>query len=153
MRNGWNWKYPLSYMYPTHTQLLAKWSSPSIGDRRATGCTRLLQTEDNDLLVVRCFDLCFVVSVFWLRDMTDFVSSCALLCPVHDKGWGPCRGSFKPFRGSFKPCTEVHSLACFEASLSATVPLSVLTFSFSLYPRYHHHPNSWHNHHHRHDHD
>ena len=24
-------------MYPTHTQLLAKWSSPSIGDRRATG--------------------------------------------------------------------------------------------------------------------
>ena len=38
MRNGWNWKYPLSYMYPAHTQLLAKWSSPSIGDRRATGC-------------------------------------------------------------------------------------------------------------------
>ena len=37
MRNGWNWKYPLSYMYPAHTQLLAKWSSPSIGDRRATG--------------------------------------------------------------------------------------------------------------------
>ena len=29
MRNGWNWKYPLSYMYPAHTQLLAKWSSPS----------------------------------------------------------------------------------------------------------------------------
>ena len=25
-------------MYPAHTQLLAKWSSPSIGDRRATGC-------------------------------------------------------------------------------------------------------------------
>ena len=25
-------------MYPTHTQLLAKWSSPSIGDQRATGC-------------------------------------------------------------------------------------------------------------------
>ena len=23
-------------MYPTHTQLLAKWSSPSIGDQRAT---------------------------------------------------------------------------------------------------------------------
>ena len=38
MRNGWNWKYPLSYMYPAHTQLLAKCSSPSIGDRRATGC-------------------------------------------------------------------------------------------------------------------
>ena len=37
MRNGWNWKYPLSYMYPAHTQLLAKCSSPSIGDRRATG--------------------------------------------------------------------------------------------------------------------
>ena len=37
MRNGWNWKYPLSYMYPAHTQLLAKWSSPSIGDQRATG--------------------------------------------------------------------------------------------------------------------
>ena len=38
MRNGWNWKYPLSYMYPAHTQLVAKWSSPSIGDQRATGC-------------------------------------------------------------------------------------------------------------------
>ena len=25
-------------MYPAHTQLLAKWSSPSIGDQRATGC-------------------------------------------------------------------------------------------------------------------
>ena len=37
MRNGWNWKYPLSYMYPAYTQLVAKWSSPSIGDRRATG--------------------------------------------------------------------------------------------------------------------
>ena len=37
MRNGWNWKYPLSYMYPAHTQLVAKWSSPSIGDQRATG--------------------------------------------------------------------------------------------------------------------
>ena len=24
-------------MYPAHTQLLAKWSSPSIGDQRATG--------------------------------------------------------------------------------------------------------------------
>ena len=41
MRNGWNWKYPLSYMYPAHTRLLAKWSSPSIGDRRATGCSSL----------------------------------------------------------------------------------------------------------------
>ena len=40
MRNGWNWKYPLSYMYPAHTQLLAKCSSPSIGDRRATGCVQ-----------------------------------------------------------------------------------------------------------------
>ena len=38
MRNGWNWKYPLSYMYPAHTQLVAKCSSPSIGDQRATGC-------------------------------------------------------------------------------------------------------------------
>ena len=38
MRNGWNWKYPLSLIYPAHTQLLAKCSSPSIGDRRATGC-------------------------------------------------------------------------------------------------------------------
>ena len=28
-------------MYPAHTQLLAKWSSPSIGDRRATGCPPL----------------------------------------------------------------------------------------------------------------
>ena len=27
-------------MYPAHTQLLAKWSSPSIGDRRATGCKK-----------------------------------------------------------------------------------------------------------------
>ena len=26
-------------MYPAHTQLVAKWSSPSIGDQRATGCT------------------------------------------------------------------------------------------------------------------
>ena len=42
MRNGWNWKYPLSYMYPAHTQLLAKWSSPSIGDRRATGWVYML---------------------------------------------------------------------------------------------------------------
>ena len=25
-------------MYPAHTQLVAKWSSPSIGDQRATGC-------------------------------------------------------------------------------------------------------------------
>ena len=24
-------------MYPAHTQLVAKWSSPSIGDQRATG--------------------------------------------------------------------------------------------------------------------
>ena len=39
MRNGWNWKYPLSYMYPAHTQLVAKCSSPSIGDQRATGCS------------------------------------------------------------------------------------------------------------------
>ena len=30
--------FDLSYMYPAHTQLLAKWSSPSIGDQRATGC-------------------------------------------------------------------------------------------------------------------
>ena len=28
-------------MYPAHTQLVAKWSSPSIGDQRATGCTDL----------------------------------------------------------------------------------------------------------------
>ena len=26
-------------MYPAYTQLVAKWSSPSIGDARATGCT------------------------------------------------------------------------------------------------------------------
>ena len=26
-------------MYPAHTQLVAKCSSPSIGDQRATGCT------------------------------------------------------------------------------------------------------------------
>ena len=38
MRNGWNWKYPLSNMYPAHTQLVVKCSSPSIGDQRATGC-------------------------------------------------------------------------------------------------------------------
>ena len=38
MRNGWNWKYPLSDMYPAYTQLVAEWSSPSIGDQRATGC-------------------------------------------------------------------------------------------------------------------
>ena len=44
MRNGWNWKYPLSYMYPAHTQLLAKCSSPSIGDRRATGYTASKQS-------------------------------------------------------------------------------------------------------------
>ena len=25
-------------MYPAYTQLVAKWSSPSIGDQRATGC-------------------------------------------------------------------------------------------------------------------
>ena len=25
-------------MYPAHTQLVAEWSSPSIGDQRATGC-------------------------------------------------------------------------------------------------------------------
>ena len=42
MRNGWNWKYPLSYMYPAHTQLVAKWSSPSIGDQRATGWAPLI---------------------------------------------------------------------------------------------------------------
>ena len=41
MRNGWNWKYPLSYMYPAYTQLVAKCSSPSIGDRRATGWSLL----------------------------------------------------------------------------------------------------------------
>ena len=29
-------------MYPAHTQLVAKWSSPSIGDQRATGCQGLL---------------------------------------------------------------------------------------------------------------
>ena len=40
MRNGWNWKYPLSYMYPAYTQLVAKCSSPSIDDARATGCAR-----------------------------------------------------------------------------------------------------------------
>ena len=39
MRYGWNWKYPLSNMYPAYTQLVAKCSSPSIGDRRATGCS------------------------------------------------------------------------------------------------------------------
>ena len=27
-------------MYPAHTQLVAKWSFPSIGDQRATGCER-----------------------------------------------------------------------------------------------------------------
>ena len=42
MRNGWNWKYPLSYMYPAYTQLVAKCSSPSIGDRRATGWSFLV---------------------------------------------------------------------------------------------------------------
>ena len=26
-------------MYPAHTQLVAIWSSPSIGDQRATGCS------------------------------------------------------------------------------------------------------------------
>ena len=40
MREGWNWKYPLSYMYPAYTQLDTKWSSPSICDARATGCPR-----------------------------------------------------------------------------------------------------------------
>ena len=29
-------------MYPAHTQLVAKWSSPSIGEARATGCTQNL---------------------------------------------------------------------------------------------------------------
>ena len=29
-------------MYPAHTQLVAKWSSPSIGDQRATGCAGCL---------------------------------------------------------------------------------------------------------------
>ena len=28
-------------MYPAHTQLVAKCSSPSIGDQRATGCSLL----------------------------------------------------------------------------------------------------------------
>ena len=50
MRNGWNWKYPLSYMYPAHTQLLAKWSSPSIGDQRATGCVTVAFLTINVLI-------------------------------------------------------------------------------------------------------
>ena len=29
-------------MYPTHTQLVAKWSSPSIGDQPATGCSQTI---------------------------------------------------------------------------------------------------------------
>ena len=27
-------------MYPAYIQLAAKWSSPSIGDQRATGCSQ-----------------------------------------------------------------------------------------------------------------
>ena len=50
MRNGWNWKYPLSYMYPANTQLLAKWSSPSIGDQRATGCVTVAFLTINVLI-------------------------------------------------------------------------------------------------------
>ena len=43
-------------MYPAHTQLLAKWSSPSIGDQRATGCL------DNDHIF--CPDLWRLVLAF-----------------------------------------------------------------------------------------
>ena len=40
-------------MYPAHTQLVAKWSSPSIGDQRATGCdtlTDLLTAQNQEML-------------------------------------------------------------------------------------------------------
>ena len=52
MRNGWNWKYPLSNMYPAYTQLVAEWSSPSIGDQRATGWSLLFF----DVIRLICFD-------------------------------------------------------------------------------------------------
>ena len=32
-------------MYPAHTQLVAKWSSPSIGEARATGCSATLEKK------------------------------------------------------------------------------------------------------------
>ena len=53
MRNCWNWKYPLSNMYPAHTQLVAKCSSPSIGDRRATGCVSHISTTDRKALITQ----------------------------------------------------------------------------------------------------
>ena len=37
-------------MYPAHTQLVAKWSSPSIGDQRAMGCA------PTDFSTVEVFD-------------------------------------------------------------------------------------------------
>ena len=52
MRNGWNWKYPLSNMYPAYTQLVAEWSSPSIGDQPATGCTVSHQSICTNLTLV-----------------------------------------------------------------------------------------------------
>ena len=96
------------------------------------------------VLLFLCFDF-----ATWLISLA-LVHSC-VLSMIRDGALA--EGLSNPAEGLFKPCTEVHPLACFEASLSAIVPLSVLTFSFSLYLRYHHHPNSWHNHHRRHDHD
>ena len=46
-------------MYPAHTQLLAKWSSPSIGDQRATGCegTKQFKKQLEDEKT-KCWETC-----------------------------------------------------------------------------------------------
>ena len=42
-------------MYPAHTQLLAKWSSPSIGDRRATGCDDKVFSDYFEIQILKSY--------------------------------------------------------------------------------------------------
>ena len=58
-------------MYPAHTQLLAKWSSPSIGDRRATGCLYMIRVvtkcvSARQLIFYLCLTLFRVLTISYV---------------------------------------------------------------------------------------
>ena len=65
-------------MYPAHTQLVAKCSSPSIGDQRATGCTGLMWPKFPFITMSASWRLMWqssliCLSIGWLKHFTTAI--------------------------------------------------------------------------------